>query len=463
MGNIELNKRDQLKRLQDWEKEMNKHVEYWDEKLETMSFEKLTDLNEKKLLKQLRYVWTHSAFYQKKFSEAGLELRQIRKLTDLPKLPYTEKKELRDSQLSAPPLGLHIACPMEKVRRIYSTSGTTGRPTFIGLTKHDIEVWREATSRALWTGGFRHEHIIPLTVAPYLIAASYLDAIENIGTCVPVGVGSTDRLIAAFQYIGANALLSTSSFPLHFADSLRKRHIDPKSLGIKIILAGGEPGAAIPSIRQEVEETFGCVFLEMMGNGDMCGEIFSECKYKRGMHFITQGIVYPEIINPESGESLEIKEGIRGELVYTSLDRECIPLVRFRTRDHVEVTQTSCECGRTGFGIRVFGRTDDMIIVQGVNVYPSAVRDVVASLAPKTTGCIEIQLSAPPPQGWEPPIHVKVEVGNEPGHLGELKKQVEELIREKLIFRANIELVPSGTLPKYEYKAKLVRKLYEEK
>jgi phenylacetate-CoA ligase len=299
-------------------------------------------------------------------------------------------------------------------------------------------------------------------VAPFFIAASYSDALEAIGTVVPIGVGATDRLIGAFQNIGANAFLSTSSFPLHFAASLNKRGIDPKSLGIKYILAGGEPGAAIPSVREKVEEIFGCLFLEMMGNGDMCGEMWSECRYKRGMHFIAQGIVHPEIIDPDTGEVLEMKEGTRGELVYTSIDRECIPLVRFRSRDHVEITQTSCECGRTGVGIRVFGRTDDMIIVQGVNVYPAAVRDTVATLSPRTTGAIEFQLHKAPPEGWNPPIDIKVEYGKDVGDLDALKKELEALIREKLIFRADIELVPEDTLPKYEYKAKLVRKLYEE-
>lgn len=441
---------------------MPKNAEYWNEKIETASPETYYDLQEKAFLRQIKYVGEHSKFYQRKFHEAGLKMSDIKCLEDIKKLPFTQKDELRESQLSSPPLGEHIACEYQKVKRIYSTSGTTGRPTFIGLTRHDIEVWREATSRALWTGGFRPDSIVPLVVAPYLIAASYMDAIENIGTCVPIGVGSTDRLIAAFQFIGANALLSTSSFPLHFAESLRKRGINPRSLGIKFILAGGEPGAAIQSVREEVEETFGCTFLEMMGNGDMCGEIFSECKYKRGMHFVGQGIVHPEIINYETGEALEIEEGVTGELVYTSLDRECIPLVRFRARDHVQVTQSSCECGRTGFGIRVFGRTDDMIIVQGVNVYPSAVRDVVASFSPRTTGAIEIQLHAPPPEGWKPPVHIKVEYGREPGSLGALKKEIEGLIREKLIFKSNIELVPIDSLPKFEYKAKLVRKLYKE-
>lgn len=441
---------------------MPSYREHWNQEMETLSPEMYHRLQEEALLKQLDYVWSSSEFYQKKFRESGVERSHIRKLEDLAKLPFTEKAELRASQLEAPPLGSHIACPRDQVKRVYSTSGTTGRPTFIGLTCHDILVWREAACRAFWTGGFRPDSTVPLVVAPFFIAASYADALEHIGTLVPVGVGATDRLISAFQHVGANAFLSTSSFPLHFAASLQKRGIAPRDLGIKIILAGGEPGAAIPSVRQKVEETFGCLFLEMMGNGDMCGQIWSECRYKRGMHFIGQGIVHPEIIDPDTGEVLPIQVGTRGELVYTSIDRECIPLVRFRTRDHVEITQTECECGRTSFGIRVFGRTDDMLIVQGVNVYPSAVRDTIASFTPRTTGMMEMRLSAPPPEGWAPPIHVVVEYGPDAGDLGQLKKQLESEIRDKLIFRANVELVPADTLPKYEYKAKLVRKLYEE-
>jgi phenylacetate-CoA ligase len=442
---------------------MKNYPEHWNEKMETLSPEGYHEVQEKALLKQLKYVWKNSQFYQKKFKGAGVELKDIKKLEDLGKLPFTEKSELRESQLASPPLGVHIACSWDKVKRIYSTSGTTGRPTFIGLTSKDLTAWREAACRAFWTGGFRSDSIVPLVVAPFFIAASYADAIEHIGTLVPIGVGATDRLIAAFQHIGANAFLATSSFPLHFAASLRKRGIEPRSLGIKVILAGGEPGAAIPSVRKQVEETFGCLFLEMMGNGDMCGEMWSECRYKRGMHFVAQGIVHPEIIDPDTGEVQEIKVGAKGELVYTSIDRECIPLVRFRTRDHVEVTQTDCECGRTGFGIRVFGRTDDMFIVQGVNVYPAAVRDTVAGFSPRTTGIIEIQMHKAPPEGWEPPIHVKVEYGKDAGNLDALRKELETIIRDKLIFRANIELVPAESLPRYEYKAKLVRKVYEEK
>jgi phenylacetate-CoA ligase len=443
---------------------MAEYQTYWNSKQETLSAKEYRVVQEKAFLNELNYVWKNSVFYLQKFTETGLELKDIKGLDDLHKLPFTEKTELRDSQINHPPLGSHAIVPLEKVSRIYSTSGTTGRPTYIGLTQHDIKIWRESASRALWTGGFRPKSIVPLIVAPYLIADSYTDAIENIGaTCLPTGVGATDRLIGAFQNIGANALLATSSFPMHFARSLKKRGIEPESLGLKIILAGGEPGASIPAIRHKVEEIFGCIFLEMMGNGDMAGEIWSECRHKRGMHFVAQGIVQPEIINPGTGEPLEIREGTQGELIYTSLERECMPLIRFRTRDHVVVTQTDCECGRTGFGIRCIGRTDDMLIVQGVNVYPSAVRDVVSSLVPNTTGAIEIQLDKQPPQGWEPPIHIKVEHGQGTDDLLKLKQKAEALIREKLIFRADVELVAPNSLPKFEYKAKLVRKLYEEK
>ena len=441
---------------------MEKYSEYWNKEMETLSPERFLDVHEKAFLKQLTYVWDNSEFYQKKFHEAGLAREDITTIEDLNRLPFTEKFELRDSQINAPPLGTHMACAMTQVNRIYSTSGTTGRPTFIGVTRNDIEVWREAVCRALWTGGFRPTTITPLIVSPFFIAASYADALETVGTVVPIGVGATDRLIASFQHIGANSILATSSFPLHFAASLRRRGIEPGSLGVKVILAGGEPGASIPSVRKEVEETFGCSFLEMMGNGDMCGEIWSECRYKKGMHFIAQGIVHSEIIDPESCEVLDVKVGTRGELVYTSLNRECIPLVRFRTRDHIEVTQTDCECGRTGYGIRVLGRTDDMINVQGVNVFPAAVRDTIAGLHPRTTGAIEIQIHVAPPEGWKPPIHIKVEQGDDVTDPREFKKDIEALIREKLIFRADVELVPRDSLPKYEYKAKLVRKLYEE-
>jgi phenylacetate-CoA ligase len=254
----------------------------------------------------------------------------------------------------------------------------------------------------------------------------------------------------------------TTSFAVYFIDACQTRGVNTKSLGITGFMVGGEPGGGIPHIRNRIEEAFNANVQELMGNGDMIVCVWAECEKKRGMHFIAQGKCYPEIINPDTGDVLDIKDGVQGELVYTSLDRECQPLIRFRTRDHVVVTHTSCECGRTGYAVRCIGRTDDMLIVSGVNVYPSAVREVVGSFIPRVSGNILIQLEEPPP-AVKPPMKIKVELGREGGDLSELKSAIESLLRAKLIFKPDVELVTAGSLPKYEYKSKLVEKIYEKK
>ena len=434
----------------------------WNADIECASAADLQRLHDDKLVRQLAYVATHSAFYQRKFAAAGVDVERITSTAMLADLPFTEKSELRESQLALPPYGHHIACAPDEVRRVYSTSGTTGRPTYIGLTRRDVETWREAATRAFWTNGLRPGQRVPLVVSPFVVAASYADAFEQIGTCMPIGVNMTDRLVDAFRFGGASALLCTASYPLHFARALRERDIDPASLGLELILAGGEPGASIPEVRRQIESLFGCRLMECSGNGDYCAMAWAECEQRHGMHFCAQGIIHPEIIDPDSGRVLPIEAGVKGELVCTSLERECMPLVRFRTRDHVEVTHTDCACGRTGFGIRIIGRTDDLLIVQGMNVYPAAVRDVIASFAPATNGVIEIQLHQAPPLGWTPPVHIKAEINDGVADLPALAAAIEARLREKLVFRAKVELVANLALPRYEYKAKLVRELYKE-
>lgn len=434
----------------------------WDAQAECATAAETRALHDDRLRLQLDYVLARSRFYQQKFHDAQIDLARIRSVDDLQALPFTEKSELRESQLAEPPFGSHIACDPTAVRRVYSTSGTTGRPTYIGLTASDIDVWRETASRAFWANGLRPGDRIPLVVSPFVVAASYVDAFENIGTAIPIGVNMTDRLIDAFQFAGATALLCTASYPLHFSRALRERKIDPRGLGLKLIMAGGEPGASNPELREQIEETFGCRLMECSGNGDYAAMTWAECEHRHGMHFVGQGLIHPEIIDPETGDRRSIEPGARGELVVTSLQRECIPMVRFRTRDHVEVTHTECECGRTGFGIRIIGRTDDLLIVRGVNVYPAAVRDVIAGFAPHANGVMEIQLHRAPPEGWNPPIHIKVEAACDEGARSGLAEAIETALRDKLIFRAKVELVEPGELPRYEYKAKLVRELYRQ-
>jgi phenylacetate-CoA ligase len=197
-----------------------------------------------------------------------------------------------------------------------------------------------------------------------------------------------------------------------------------------------------------------------LGNADMVPVIFAECRNQSGMHYNGQEYVYVEIIDPETGEVLPIETGVSGELVYTSLERECVPLLRFRTRDRVNILGTSCPCGRTGFQLRCVGRTDDMLIVLGVNVFPSAVKDVVSSFHPQTTGEMQILLEQPGPS-VKPPMRVTVEYGQGVPDVAALKKKIEEKIRAVLTVAAAVELVPPGTLPKFEMKGQLIKKLYE--
>jgi phenylacetate-CoA ligase len=179
------------------------------------------------------------------------------------------------------------------------------------------------------------------------------------------------------------------------------------------------------------------------------------------MHFCAQEFVIVELIDPETGEPLQWEDGVTGELVYTAIDRECVPLVRFRSRDHVQAWVSKCDCGRTSPRIRIIGRTDDMLIVKGVNVFPSAIKAVIAEFKPRTTGAIEILLTQPGP-AVSSPLSIRAEYTSKAVDLDDLKSEIEKTIRNKLVFRADIELVPEGVLPKTEYKAKLIKKLYEE-
>ncbi|MCP4673226.1 MAG: phenylacetate--CoA ligase family protein, partial [Desulfobacula sp.] len=425
---------------------MKKPSKYWNEKMVTLSADELHSVQSKALLKQLAYIGEHSAFYQKKFLNAQIDIKDIKTIDDLKKIPFTIKQELRESLAKQKPLGLHAATGIENVIRVYSTSGTTGVPTYIGLTRNDRLLWRESANRAMWTCGMRPEHIVPLPIGTFFIAASYGEAIENLGaTLVPVGVGATDRLLGAIQNLGANFILSTASFPFYLINYCEKRNINTKRLGIRGFMVGGEPGGGIPELRKQVEDQFGAVVQETMGNGDMMGLMWGECEYKNGMHFLGADTCHTEIIDPDTGDVLDIKKGVKGELIYSSLNRECQPLIRFRTRDHIEVTQTECACGRTGFCIKCIGRTDDMIILSGVNVYPSAIRDVISSLAPDTTGEILITLDSSG-HSIKPPLKIKTEHGKGVSNLEALKLRIENLLREKLVFSSDIILVEPGTL-----------------
>jgi len=236
--------------------------------------------------------------------------------------------------------------------------------------------------------------------------------------------------------------------------------MEPSGLGFKKLILGAEPGGGIPSIKKRLVEDYRCLVSEGMGNSDAAPIIFGECPAGKGMHFCGQEYIFCELIDPDSGEVAEMKDGAQGELVYTLLERECCPVIRFRTRDRIAVFTDPCECGRTSFRIRCTGRTDDMLIVLGVNVFPSAVKDVVASFRPRTTGDVLILLQEPGPK-VQPPLRIQAEFSPGEKDLQGLKKELEAALREKLVFRADVELVPEGVLPRFEMKAKLIKELYK--
>ena len=432
---------------------------YYDEAMECLTPEAERRLNEELLTRLIAYLFQRSPFYQEKLREAGLGPGSVRGLDDLSKIPFTTKEELRESQRLDPPFGRHRACPTEAIVRIYSTSGTTGTPTYIGLTRHDLELWIRVAIRGLWSRGVRpgDRVVSPLGAGPF-VGGLTNEIVDRMGAClVPLGPGHTERVVAAHRLAGATVLLATPSYAFHLQAHCAKRGLDPKELGIRLFLVAGEPGGGVPAIRQQIESAFGCRVLEAMGNGDAGLSLWSECHRGTGMHFMAQGMVLPALLDPDSGSPVQIREGAEGELLYTTLDRECVPLLRFRTRDRVRVLGTRCDCGRTGFRIRCIGRTDDMLIVRGVNVYPSAVEEIVSALAPRTTGRLEIVLDRPGP-AVEPPLRIRVEVTGAAGDAAGLARELEERIRSALVVQAAVELVPDGTLPRFEYKRQLVRR-----
>jgi len=442
---------------------MKKNDKFHNERIETMDPEELRGLQEEKLRKQIQYVHKRSKFYQRKFKEVGMVPEDIRSVQDLGKVPFTTKDELRESQEKDPPLGSHAAVKMEKIIRIHSSSGTTGNPSFIGITHHDHKGWTQITERSIYTWGIRPKDVIIHAVGLTLFVGGLpvKDAIEHLGaTFVPIGTGASERVIFTTQLLRANVLHCTPSYAIYFSDYLRKKNMNPKELGIRKIICGAEMGGGVPSIRKRIQEDYDCIVTEGMGNSDAAPIIFGECLEQAGMHFSGQEYILCELINPDQGNVLEMKDGAKGELVYTHIDRECCPVIRFRSRDHIQVWTDRCICGRTSFRIRCFGRTDDMLTVLGVNVFPSAIRDVVGSLRPKTSGEIQVVLDQPGP-GVSPPVHIEVEYSKGVSNLEELKKEIEALLNSRLNFRAAVNLVPESSLPRYEMKAQLIKKVWE--
>jgi len=400
--------------------------------------------------RQVARLYERSPFYREKLARAGFVSPQdVGGLVDLARLPFTEKDELRASQAAQPPLGAHAAIAMSQAARIYSTSGTSGTPLYIPLTRNDVEQWREIGRRTYSCNGLKAgERVVTTYGAGPFVAGASLAAFEAIGCVhIPVGVGNTERLLAAIQKLGPETLACTPSYALHVAEVAAAKGVSLAS--IQRIIVGGEPGGGEDGFRKKLETLWGAKVYEIMGIGDIAASLWGECAAQAGMHFSAPEWIHVELIDPETGSPLAMNDGATGELVYTHLAREAAPLLRFRSRDHAMVWTSRCECGQASLRVRCIGRTDDMLIVRGVNVFPSAVREVVARFQPRVTGAILIR---PRRKGvkQEPPLPVLVE--GEP----QLTEAIAKEIRSALLFTPEVRMVAPQALPRSDYKVKLL-------
>ena len=440
------------------------YPDYWNPRIETMPLDELRAIQNIKLQKQMRYVYERSPFYRRKFDSVGIKPEHIKTVEDLAELPFTTKEELRQSQAECPPLGLHTAADLDRVVRVHSSSGTTGRPVFVGITEYDRQTWIEIVSRLWWTQGTRPNSrmMIGFGMGIFVGGLTMYDGLMNIGAMfIPIGTGASERMLDTMLAFKTDILACTPSYAIYLAEYARnKAGIDPGTLGIKRVQCGAEPGGGVPGVRDRIAADWNAIVTESIGSADVSGIYAAQCDELQGNHFLVPDYVVYEIIDPDTGKVLPIEDGVSGEIVITHIDRECVPLVRYRLRDHMLVATAPCKCGRTGHRLRCVGRTDDMLIVLGVNVFPSAVKDVVSELRPRTTGEIQILLDQPGPK-VKPPLQVRVEYGPDVQDLAALKKEVEGVIRGRLVVPAHVELVPAGTLPRFEMKAQLIKKLYE--
>jgi phenylacetate-CoA ligase len=428
--------------------------------VETRSWAEQLELDDRSYRAQLEYLFERSPFYREKLAAAGVAHAEAAGgLDEIAQLPLTDKSELKATATPENPFGTHFAADPSEIVRIYSTSGTTGTPTYLPLTAGDLENWVTGSARSYAASGVvAGQRIVSTYNAGPFVAGAALGAFERIGLChVPVGTGNTERLLRAIELLAPAAAVLTPSYAAYLVEAALERGLDLKESSVERVLVAGEPGGGEPAFRAKLEEGWRARVTEAMGIGDIGPSLWGECEEQDGMHLGARGYVHPELIDPETGEAQELEDGAAGELVLTHLQHRAAPLLRFRTRDHVEVRAGPCGCGRTGPRVRCVGRTDDMLIVRGVNVFPSAVREVVSAFAPDVSGHVLVRPQSPGVK-QEPPLPVSVELARGANDDPVLAQAIRERIRAVLVVQTQVELVPWGSLQRSEYKSKLVER-----
>jgi phenylacetate-CoA ligase len=445
-------------------------VRFWNEKMMTMDPIEMEKIQLDKLKKQLRYEYEASPYYRARIDAAKIVPENLKSVEELHKISVFTKEEHRRSQedslkTAGHPYGLHVCAPMEKVVCVNATSGTTGIPTFYTFTKDDILTNNECTSRALWWAGVRPGDTVLLAFALSMFVGGLplAQAIQHSGAKVlPVGAeGGTRRLLEFANLTRPTHIIFTPSFAEYLNEKSPEILGKPiNELGVRTLICGGEAGAGDPAVRAKLEAAYGANILDWMGGA--YGFMSICCERYQGMHHVSPDHTILELIDPDTKETLKMEDGAVGNIAYTSLDWEAGPILRYDMGDVTQVFRSPCSCGLTGIRLKVIGRSDDMLIVKGINVYPAAIKNLVTEFFPRTTGEMRIVLDQPGPK-VPAPLLMKVEHGKDEKDLPKLKSDLEARIHDVMRFKAEVRLVPEGTLERSATKTKLIEKSYEQK
>ena len=424
----------------------------WNPNKECMSRDEMSALQGKRLRKIVSYVYHNVPFYRNKMQEMDLRPDDINTIEDIRKLPFTTKQDLRDNY----PFGLQAA-PSSEIVRIHASSGTTGKPTIVGYTRKDIGVWSEVFARCLASYGVTRDDLFSVAYGYGLftggLGAHY--GVETLGaTVIPTSTGNTEKHIRLLTDLGITGIACTPSYALYLAETMDKMGVQKQNIKLKVGAFGAEPWTE--NMRAEIEERLGLKAYNIYGLSEITGPGVSyECECQNGSH-INEDHYYPEIIDPETLEPLE--PGKEGELVFTTLTKEGMPLLRYRTKDLTSLTYGQCSCGRTNVRMgRIMGRSDDMLIIRGINVFPSQIESVILSLeefAPQYMILVDRQ-------GSLDTIKVQVELRPEyfvddyPA-MERKKKLLSDKLRSVLSISAQVELLPPGSIERSQGKGKHV-------
>lgn len=424
----------------------------WNEKIECASKEEMRSIQSKRLKDTVQRIYHAVPSYRSKMQDLGLTPHDIQSVNDLNKLPFTTKSDLRDNY----PFGL-FTVPMSEIVRLHASSGTTGKPTVVGYTRKDIQMWSEAVTRSLCMAGVHHHDIVQIAYGYGLFTGGLglHYGTENLGASViPISGGNTTKQIQLMEDFGSSVLCCTPSYALNIAEVMKEQGVDPHKLKLRVGIFGAEPWTE--GMRKEIEAKLGLKAIDIYGLSEIVGPgVSCECEYQCGMH-INEDHFLPEIIDPETLEP--VAAGEMGELVFTTITKEGIPLIRYRTRDLTRLIYDKCQCGRTLVRMqKCKGRSDDMLIIRGVNVFPSQIETVllqISEVEPHYLLVIERE-------GTLDSVTLMVEVqeqffSDEVKKLQELRMKITRQLESLLGISVNVKLVEPKTIERTAGKAQRV-------